>query len=184
MIGMLPPVTLRTPGVMSTAEFAAWAQVGKNTIPQLVTRFGIREITGNAKNHRYPAHDVLRKILGVTPRTSEDMERLLPPLQKVSWVAQMTGLSVSTISANVCEKRSALPFPIELTITGPDQAPARSRRWIPAQIEAHLRGDRIPFFASHTPVRNASSKRVPDPARNVFAAICDSNAEVSRQLQL
>jgi len=51
MIGMPPWLELKTPGVMSTAELAAWAQVGKNTVPRLVTRFGIREVTGNAKNH-------------------------------------------------------------------------------------------------------------------------------------
>jgi hypothetical protein len=183
MIGLPPPVPLKAPGSMSTAELAAWAQVGKNTVPQLVTRFSIRELTGNAKNHRFPVHDVLRKVLGVTPRTPEDLERLLIPLQKVSWVSQMTGLSVSTISASVCEKRRALPSPVELTVTGPDQAPARSRRWIPAQIEAHLRGEPIPFLASQPPLRKATPERVADPARNVFAAICGSNAEVSRQLQ-
>jgi len=51
MNGMPSPSSLKTPGVMSTAELAAWAQVGKNTVPRLVTRFGIRELTGNAKNH-------------------------------------------------------------------------------------------------------------------------------------
>ena len=135
------PITLRTPGVMTTAELAAWLQIGKNSVPQLAARFGIREITGNAKNHRFPVHNVLRKILGVTPQTPEDLQSLLVPLQKVSWVSLMTGLSVSAISANVCEKRGAPPAPIELTVTGQDQAPARGRRWIPAQIEAHLRGD-------------------------------------------
>lgn len=178
------PITLRTPGVMTTGEFAAWAQVGKNAVPHLMTRFGIREITGNAKNHRYPVHDVLRKILGFTPRSMEDLESLLVPLQKVSWVSQMTGLSVSAISAGACEKRGALPSPLELNATGPDQAPARGRRWIPSQIAAHLRGDPIPFLASQPPARKAPSKPVPTSARNVFAAICGSNAEVSRQLRL
>lgn len=184
MIGMPSPSPLKTPGVMTTGEFAAWAQVGKNAVPHLMTRFGIREITGNAKNHRFPVHDVFRKVLGVTPQTPEDLERLLMPLQKVSWVSQMTGLSVSAISAGACEKRGALPFPIELTVTGQDQAPARGRRWIPAQIEAHLRGDPIPFLALPTPDRKAPQKRVQEPACNVFAAICGANAEVSRQLQL
>jgi hypothetical protein len=184
MIGVPPPVAIKRPGVMSTAELAAWAQVGKNAIPQIVERFGIREITGNAKFHRFPVHDVLSKILGVTPQTPEDLERLLIPLQKASWVSKMTGISVSAISASVCEKRGVLPSPIELTITGKDQAPARGRRWIPAQIEAHLSGHPIPFLTSKTTVRKALSKRYPDPSRNIFAAICGSNAEVSRQLQM
>jgi hypothetical protein len=183
MISLPSPVSLKRPGTMSTAELAAWAQVGKNLVPQFVTRFGIREITGNAKNHRFSVHDVLRKILGVSPQTAEDLERLLIPLQKASWVSQMTGLSVSAISASVCEKRGSLPLPIELTTTGPDQAPARGRRWIPAQIEAHLCGDPIPFLAPHATARKATPKRVPEPACNVFAAICGANAEVSRQLQ-
>lgn len=184
MIGMPSPFSLKTPGVMSTSELAGWAQVGKNMVPQLVGRFGIRELTGNAKNHRFPVHDVLRKVLGVTPETPEDLERLLTPLQKVSWVSQITGMSVSAISASACEKRGPLPYPVQLSVTGQDQAPARGRRWVPAQIEAHLRGDPIPFLASRTWLPPAPCKHFPPSARNVFAEICGSNAEVSRQLQL
>jgi hypothetical protein len=184
MIGMPSPSPLKTPGVMSTAELAAWAQIGRNTVPQLVRRFGIRELTGNAKNHRFPVHDVLRKVLGVTPQTPEDMERLLIPLQKVSWVSQVTGLSVSAISASVCEKRGPLPYPIQLSVTGQDQAPARGRRWVPSQIKAHLRGDPIPFLAPPTLIRKTPSKRVTPPARNVLAEICGTNAGDARQLQL
>jgi hypothetical protein len=172
------PLVLKNPAVMSTAELAAWAQIGRNTVPLLVGRFGIRELTGNAKYHRYPVHDILRKILGVSPQSPEDLERLLIPLQKVSWVSQMTGFSVSAISASVCENRSTLPLPIELTISVQGQAPARGRRWIPAQIEAHLRGDPIPFLASQKPVRNAPLKDISAPTCNVFAAICGSKAKV------
>lgn len=184
MMGMPVPASLKRPGVMSTAELAAWAQVGKNMVPKLARRFGFRELTGNAKHRRYSVHDVLKKVLGVTPQTPEDLERLLIPLQKASWVSQMTGLSVSAISAGACEKRGVLPSPIELTVTGQDQAPARGRRWIPAQIEAHLRGDPIPFLAPQTPDRKAPLKGVQEPACNVFAAICGANAEEALQLQL
>jgi hypothetical protein len=179
MINLPPQVELKTPGVMSATELATWAQVGKNMVPKLSNRFGIRELTGNAKNHRFSVHDVLKKVLGVSPQAPEDLDRLLIPLQKASWVAQMTGLSVSAISAGACEKRGAIPLPVELTVTGKDQAAARGRRWIPAQIEAHLRGDPIPFLAPQTP-----PKRVQESVCNVFAAICGANAEVSRQLQL
>lgn len=184
MIGMPSPSSLRTPGVMSTTELAAWAQVGRNIVPKLAHRFGFRELTGNAKHRRYSVHDVLRKVLGVSPQTPEDLERLLIPLQKVSWVSQMTGLSASAISASVCEKRGALPSPVQLSVTRQDQAPARGRRWFPAQIEAHLRGDPIPFLALPTPDRKAPQKRVQEPARNVLAEICGANAEDARQLQL
>lgn len=184
MISLPPRVELKTPGVMSATELATWARVGKNMVPKLSNRFGFREITGNAKNHRFSVHEVFRKVLGVSPQTPEDLERLLIPLQKASWVSQMTGLSLSAISAGVCEKRSVLPSPVELTVTGQDQAPARGRRWIPAQIEAHLRGDPIPFLALQTPDRKAPPKRVPEPTCNVFAAICGANAGEARQLQL
>jgi hypothetical protein len=179
MIGLPAPIELRTPGVMSAGELAVWGKIGKNAVPRLVRRFGIRELTGNAKNHRFSVHEVLKKVVGVSPQTPHDLERLLIPLQKAPWVSQITGLSESTISAGACEKRGALPLPIELTVTGKDQAAARGRRWIPVQIEAHLRGDPIPFLAPQTP-----PKRSQDHARNVFAEICGSNAEVSRQLQL
>ncbi len=86
----------------------------------------------------------------------------------------MTGLSTSTISAFVCEKRGGFPLPVEQTVTGPGQAPARGRRWIPAQIIAHRLDEPIPFIAPEAP-----PKRVPDRARNVFLEICSSNAEVS-----
>ena len=178
MISLPPQVELKTPGVMSATELATWAQVGKNMVPKLSNRFGIRELTGNAKNHRFSVHEVFRKVLGVTPQTPDDLERLLVPLQKALWVSRMTGLSVSTISAGACEKRGAIPLPVELTVTGKDQAAARGRRWIPAQIEAHLQGDPIPFLAPQTP-----SKRVQKPVCNVFTAICGANAEVSRQCQ-
>ena len=162
----------------------SWAQIGKNAVPSLVARFKIRELTGNAKSRRYPVHCVLRSVLGVSPQTPEDLERLLIPLQKVSWVSQMTGISLSTISASACEKRGTLPFPIELTVTGRNKAPARGRRWIPAQIEAHLRGDPIPFLSDAETARKAPPGGHTNPSRNVFAAICGSNAEVSRQLRL
>lgn len=178
------PLALRSPAVMTTAELAAWCRIGKNAVPRLVTRFGIREISGNAKNHRYPLHSVLRAILGVTPRSPEDLESLLIPLQKASWVSQMTGLSISSISADVCQDRGALPRPVELTATGPGQAPARGRRWIPAQIAAHLRGDTIPFLAPQAPLQGAPETRPQAAAGNVFAAICSDNAEVSRQCRL
>lgn len=180
----LSPVTLRFPAVMTTAELAAWAQVGKNAVPQLAARFGIRELTGHAKNHRFAIHDVLRKIIGVTAASQEDLALLLMPLQKASWVSQVTGLSTSAISAGICENRSPLPAPVELTVTGPDQAPARGRRWLVVQVEAYLRGDPIPFLAPEMPFPDLPEIPAQEPAGNVFAAICADNAAVSRQRQL
>lgn len=156
--------------------------VRKNSVSKIVSRFGLRELTRNAKNHSFSAHENYRKIIGVTPGTPEELEYLLLPLQKVSWVSKVTGLSVSAISASVCEKRGALPFPVELTTTRLDQPPARGRRWIPAQIEAHLRGEPVPFLASHPQPIKTCPKHVPGDTGNVFAAICGSNAEASRQL--
>ena len=179
-----PPTALRTPAVMSTAELASWAQIGKNAVPRLVAKFGIKEITGSAKNQRFGVHDVMRKIIGVAPETPEDLQRLLMPLQKAIWVAQITGQSVSAINAAVCEKRNGVPFPIELTATSRDQAAARGRRWIPSQVEAHLHGNSIPFIPQTIAPTASAQKPPPDPRCNVFAAICGSNAEVSRQLQL
>lgn len=169
---------------MTTAELAAWAQVGKNAVPQLVDRFGVRELTGNAKNHRFAVQELLRKIIGVTAASQEDLAMLLMPLQKAAWVAQITGLSTSAISAGVCENRSPLPAPVELTATGPDQAPARGRRWLPVQVEAYLRGDPIPFLAPRLPLPKHPDTRAQEPARNVFAAICADSARSSRQVQL
>ncbi len=41
------PSTVRKPGVMTTSGLAAWAQIGKNAVPQLKSQFGSRETTGN-----------------------------------------------------------------------------------------------------------------------------------------
>ncbi|MBL3568879.1 hypothetical protein BV509_21380 [Rhodovulum sulfidophilum] len=180
----LSPVTLRFPAVMTTAELATWAQVGKNSVPQLVARFGIRELTGHAKNHRFAIHDVLRKIIGVTAASQEDLTMLLMPMQKASWVSQVTGLSTSAVSAGICENRSPLPAPVELTATGQDQAPARGRRWLPVQVEAYLRGDPIPFLAPGLPLQQHRNTPAQEHAGNVFAAICADSAGSSRQVQL
>ncbi|WP_165616972.1 hypothetical protein [Salipiger marinus] len=180
----LSPVTLRFPAVMTTAELAAWSQVGKNAVPHLVARFGIRELTGHAKNRRFAIHDVLRKIIGVTAASPEDLALLLMPLQKASWVSQITGLSTSAVSAGICENRSPLPAPVELTATGPGRAPARGRRWLVVQVEAYLRGDPIPFLAPQKPFPDLPEIRAQEPAGNVFAAICADSATSSRQVQL
>jgi len=180
MIALPCPITLKTPGVLTTAELANWAQISRNAVPSLACRFGIPELSGNMKNLRYSVHKVLKSILGITPKDPQDLERLLIPLQKACWVAQITGMSVSAINAAACEKRNFLPLPFELTVTGSGQAPARGRRWISAQIEAHLRGDPIPFLAPQTTTRKGPSKRIQAPARNVFAAICTDNTEASR----
>jgi hypothetical protein len=184
MISLPAPVILETPGVMTRAELISWAQVGKNAVPQLVSLFGLHELSGSTKGHRYSLHGVLRGILGVTPETADDLRALLVPLQKVSWVSKMTGLSDSAINARVTEKRGRFPFPIELTITESNQAAARGRRWIAAQVAAHLRGDPIPFLIQPAAHQTMPPTHVPAPARNVFREICANNAEVSRERQL
>ena len=184
MITMPPSATLRIPGVMTTAELGSWAQIGKNAVPRLVQRYGLREISGQSHSRRYGVHDIMRQILGVTPDAAEDLNLLLLPLQKASWVARITGISVSAINAAICENRLLLPAPVALTQTAPGQAAPRGRRWIPAQIVAHLRGDPIPFLAPQAPLRGTPETRVQASARNVFAAICSDTAEVSRQCQL
>lgn len=148
---IIPPINLRTPGVMTATELAAWAKVGKNTVPRLVQHFGLRAVTGHAKNRRYSVLEITRKLLEVTPESPDDLDLLLAPLQKASWVSAVTGLSVSAINAAVCEKRGDLP----------------------AQIEAHLRGDPIPFLPCAAPVKIVTTPR----PSNVFEQIVASNAE-------
>jgi len=40
---------------MTTSGLAAWAQIGKNAVPQLKSQFGSRETTGNMGNKFYEA---------------------------------------------------------------------------------------------------------------------------------
>ena len=182
-IASLTPIMLRTSAVMTTAELAAWAQLGKNSVPRLTASFGIRELSGSAKNHRYSVHEVMRKVLGVTAGHSEDLEPLLYPLQKSTWVSEYTGLSVSAINAAICENRLILPAPVELTTTGHGQAAARGRRWVPAQIDAYLRNEPNPFMPAMAsgPANQTASQTA---SRNAVSAICSNNAKVSRQCHL
>ena len=173
------PIILKSPIVMTSSELAAWAQVGKNAIPALVALFDLRSMAEGSQNHRYSVHDVMRKIIGITPANNEELNLLLRPLQKSTWVARMTGFSVSAINAAACEKRpSSLPS-FQLSAEKRGQASPRSRRWIPEQIEAHLRGDPLPFRQVSLSERSVK-KSVKPASRNVFAAICTGNAEVSR----
>ena len=174
----LDPIELRFPVVMTTAELAAWCQVGKNTIPHIITHFRLKELSGAAKNHRFGVHEVMRKIVGVTPLGDAEIKALLYPLQKAPWVSERTGLGVSSINAAICENRLLLPAPIEVTRTHLGRNAARGRRWIPAQIEAYIRCDPIPFQAKQTP-RPASKSRSKPTFGNAFEAICSDNAEAS-----
>lgn len=174
----LDPIELRFPVVMTTAELAAWCQIGKNNVPHIVSYFGLNELSGAAKNHRFSVHEVMRKIIGVTPLGDAEIKALLYPLQKATWVSERTGLGVSSINAAICENRLLLPAPIEVSRTRPGRISARGRRWIPAQIEAYIRCDPIPFRAEQTP-RPAPKPRSKPTFRNAFEAICSDNAEVS-----
>tara|TARA_R110002072_G_scaffold10478_1_gene48654 strand:+ start:12581 stop:13138 length:558 start_codon:yes stop_codon:yes gene_type:complete len=174
----LDPIELRFPVVMSTAELAAWCQIGKNTVPHIVSYFGLNELSGAAKNHRFGVHEVMRKIIGVTPLGDAEIKALLYPLQKAPWVSERTGLGVSSINAAISENRLLLPSPIEVTRTHLGRNAARGRRWIPAQIEAYIRCDPIPFQTERAP-RPASKSRSKPTCRNAFEAICSDNAKVS-----
>lgn len=178
----VPPLELGSPSVMSAAELAAWTQTGRNGIARLTAHFGIRELTGNAKNHRFSAHEVVRKITGAAPRTAAEMQELLKPLQKASWVSAVTGLSISAINAAIRGNQLLLPAPLELTRTGSEQAAPRGRRWIPAQLEAYLLGAPVPFLPQDARLDGPGSPPLPGPG-NVFAAICAGNAGTSRQRQ-
>ena len=179
----LDPIKPRAASVMTTAELAEWCGLGKNSIPRLIDFFGIRELSRSAKNHKFSTYEVMRKVLGVTPDNADDMAMLLYPLQKSAWVSEQTGLSVSGINAAICEKRLQMPSPVELTRTNPTQAAARSRRWIPAQIDAYLKNDPIPFVTALTPCLDPKPQQE-TTSRNAFAAIFSDNAKVSRQSQL
>lgn len=173
----IKPILLRHPGVMSSAELASWAQIGKNAIPRLTAWFGIAEITGKTKHQRFSAVDVLRRILGATPGTPEDFDELMKPLQAAAWVAAVTGVSVSMLSEGARTGSLRLPTPIELYETQPGQAAPRCRRWVAAAIEAHLARAAIPYATRQM----LGSEVIEPPARNVFEAICTDNSKLSPQ---
>ncbi len=51
LIGLPSPLSLKRPGVMSTAELATWVQVAKSALPQPVGHYDIQGLSGNAKNY-------------------------------------------------------------------------------------------------------------------------------------
>ena len=50
MNGLPLPASIKRPGVMSTAELATWAAVGKSAVSQTVSHCEIPYLSGNAKN--------------------------------------------------------------------------------------------------------------------------------------
>jgi hypothetical protein len=173
-IGLLSiePVVLKSLLVMSASEIADWAQVGKNTVPQIINRFNIREVTGHGKHRRYRTRDVLQRIAGVRPSTHEEVTLLLKPLQHAAWVSAVLGISVSALSANMRNGKSAIPAAIQLSETADTQQAPRGRRWVPAQIEIYLDDLADPFSKSRQR-KSAASTRV---SSNVFSEICAGNA--------
>ncbi len=169
---------------MTSGELAQWAQVGKNSIKQMTQRFGIRELTGNGHNHRYSVYEIFLKIIGAPLTAPDEQEILLKPLQKTAWLSKTIGLGVSAINTAICEERLTFPNPIELTRSQPGRAAPRGRRWVPAQIEAYLRDDPIPFIKPPIALKKPVKSQVSDPPCNVFSAICTDNAEASRQCHL
>ena len=91
----IQPIDLQTPGVMTAAELGTWAQVGKNIVPRLMSPFAIRSVAEHVKNRRCSVHEMMRKSLGITLETADDIELLLEHPQRSSWVLAVTGLSVS-----------------------------------------------------------------------------------------
>ena len=173
-IGLLriEPIVLKSLLVMSASEIADWAQVGKNTVPQIIDRFKIPEVTGHGKHRRYRTRDVLQRIAGVRPSSHEEVALLLKPLQHAAWVSAVLGISVSALSANMRNGKSAIPAAIQLSETSDTQQAPRGRRWVPAYIETFLNDLADPFLKSRQR-KSAASTRVNS---NVFGDICAGNA--------
>lgn len=176
MLSPLEPIILKNPFVMSVTEIAEWACVGKNTVPQIIARFGLNEVTGHGKNRRYRTKEVLRRVTGMNPATSEDVTLLLKPLQQAAWVSTVLGISVSALSENARSGRTTIPTAIQLSETTKTQQAPRGRRWIPAQIEIYLEDLADPFVKMQKR-KLAASRRV---NRNVFGEICAGNTARSR----
>lgn len=51
MNGLPLPASIKRPGVMSTAELATWAPVGRSAVSQIVSHRDIPGLSGNAKNY-------------------------------------------------------------------------------------------------------------------------------------
>jgi hypothetical protein len=166
------PIVLKSPFVMSATEIAVWASVGKNTVPQIIARFGISEVTGHGKNRRYRTKDVLQRVTGMNPANSDEVTLLLKPLQHAAWVSAALGISVSALSANMRAGTSAIPAAIQLSTTTEDQHAPRGRRWLPAQIENYLEDLADPF----TKMRARKSTASTGVSSNVFGKICAGNA--------
>lgn len=168
----IEPIVLKSLLVMSASEIADWAQVGKNTVPQIIGRFNIPEVTGHGKHRRYRTRDVLQRIAGVRPSNHEEIALLLKPLQHAAWVSAILGISVSALSANMRTGKSAIPAAIQLSETSDAQQAPRGRRWVPAQIEIFLNDLADPFSKSRQR-KSAASARI---SSNVFGDICAGNA--------
>ena len=168
-------IDLESPTVMTGADIARWAQIGKNAVPGFVSAFGIRETTGHMQFRKYLVTDVLMRVLQVHPSTEAERLLLFVPLLTVAQVAALSGMSESAISARARAGDTNFPAPVQISTTA-DAAP-RGRRWVHAQVHAHLAGDPDPLVA----MRKAAKKFQTPDASNVFAQLVPRNARGSPQ---
>ena len=79
------------------------------------------------------------------PSPQGEIDDLLKPLQPLAWVAAQTGIASWKIAAN--EQTSRMEFPSSIDGRGRMDFRYRSERWIPAQIDAHIRKTQIPILS-------------------------------------
>ncbi len=173
---LVPPLALRTNGIMTSAELKAWAGIGDRRLRALVTARDLRPMPSRGAV-RYPVSQVFRALLGLAPACPDDVALLLKPLMTVSWVSRITGYGVSTLGrhARGAAPIAGFPMPVQLSPSATDDTDFRGRRWLPAQVEAVLNGTPDPFAPLATGPLAAAAPAPEPPARNVLALIAMEN---------
>lgn len=170
------PLKLRFPLMMTVAELACWSNVSRNSVGRLVSHFGLRETTGHTRHQKYPIVDVMRLVLDIDIQSNAEIDLLLRPLAGAAWVSRQTGVSPSTLSARALQGDDGSSLrAISLFPPAPGGGASRARRWIPAEVDAHVRGDAMPFKRISRRMRQSAPTD-----RNAFAALWTTNTEDAR----
>ena len=176
-------ISPKTPGLLTRAELGLHLQVGRNEIPKILARFELSPV-----ERHFPWRSIWRQLLGLAPADEEQELWLQQQLQTIDWVARQTGSAASTVRRKLRE--GSFDYPAPAVDLGDRQVASRSRRWIPAQILARKRGERVPVFSSVEPFQRVGEELMGNSGgyilsedqapNNVFAAMIQHNAQAAR----
>lgn len=178
----------KTPGLLTRQELASYLQVDYDAVPDIARRFGLTTV----EDH-FPERAVWRQVLGLEPIDEAAADLLRQQLQDIGWVSRRVGKATSTIRDKIRAGTFQYSPGVQLGAVVADRPAPRTRRFVPALIEAQRCDDPVPDFriiaalpvppadaeqrpsiqleGSHAPLATAAVEAVPGDPNNVFGLI-------------